>query len=171
MDAAGAPIVRKEAAMRRFSISSIMGLILIIAVGVAALRNADEIWAGIILMVALGMGGVAILGVLHSRGRDRAWWAGFTIFAWGYLVLAFGPWFAVQIRPRLATTLLLDYLHSTPGYYDQFLMVGHSLFAPIAGWIGAMISTHLHAKCEKANAPATEPAPRGALDPDPAHTA
>jgi hypothetical protein len=156
--------------MRRFSISRMMALILITAVGVAGLRNADEIWAGIMLMLALGIGGVAILRVLYSRGGDRAWWAGFTIFGWAYLVLAFGPWFTVAIRPKLATTLLLDYWHrGVPVYYDQFLMVGHSLFAIVAGWIGAIISTRFHAQCEKAEALAATPAPPVPLDADPAH--
>ena len=63
--------------MRRISIRTLMALVLVSAIGLAALRNASELWAGMMLRLALAAVGVAILGVALMRGRERAWWLGF----------------------------------------------------------------------------------------------
>jgi hypothetical protein len=98
--------------MPRFSLSAVMGFVLVSAVGLAALRNANEVWVGILLMLVAGMVGVALLGVFFERGRNNAWWAGFAVFAGSYLTLAFGPWCKDQIQPKLATTQFFGYVHS-----------------------------------------------------------
>lgn len=97
--------------MSPMSIFKLMGWVLACAVCFAALRNANEIWAGTLLVLLLLMIGVATLGACFQQGRDRAWWSGFALFAGGYLVIAQGPWFAEQVQPRLGTTHLLDYVH------------------------------------------------------------
>jgi hypothetical protein len=98
--------------MPRFSISGLMAVVLAAAVGLAALKNANEVWVGIMLMLAPGMVGVGLLGVFFEHGRNRAWWAGFVVFAGGYLALAFGPCCKDQIEPKLVTTQFLGYVHS-----------------------------------------------------------
>jgi hypothetical protein len=98
--------------MPRFSLSALMGFVLASAVGFAALRNANDVWVGILLTLIAGMVGVAILGVFFDCGKQRAFWAGFALFAGGYLTLTFGPWCKDQIQPKLATTQLFGYLHS-----------------------------------------------------------
>ena len=98
--------------MRQTSIVGMMGVVLACAVGLAALRNANALWAGALLLVCLGSVGVAVLGVLYQRGQRRAWWVGFGLFEGGYLVLAFGPWFAEQVEPKLGTTQVLNYVHT-----------------------------------------------------------
>ena len=71
----------------RFSIARLMGVVLVAAVGSAALRNASEAWAGSVLLVTCGAVMLAIVGAL-SRGPDeRAWWLGFAFFGGGYLAL------------------------------------------------------------------------------------
>jgi hypothetical protein len=95
--------------MPRFSIVGLMGVALVAAMTLAALRS--EVWAGVLLMLTLALIGVAVLGVVYQRERDRAWWLGFALFAGSYLALTFGPWFAEPIRPKLATTQLLTYLY------------------------------------------------------------
>ena len=47
--------------MRRFSIRTLMAFVLVCAVGMAALKNANELWAGTMLMAALAAAGVAVL--------------------------------------------------------------------------------------------------------------
>jgi hypothetical protein len=232
--------------MRRFSILGAMGLILVCAVGLAALRNANELWAGVVVLVTMALLGSALLGVIHQQGTDRAWWLGFGVFTGGYLLLSLGPWFSEHIQPTLATTQLLEYVHlhvtSAPvphssnlralqnrreslsaglakakkisrsasdpalkrrqreldsvdiqiaqiqGYpasrtaiipsvagapaappnawqtvlpgaanYDQFLRVGHCLFALLAGLVGAFISLHLFASRENRASPERVP--------------
>ncbi len=63
--------------MRRISIRTLMAFVLVSAVGLAALRNANELWAGMMLLVAMAALGGAVLGLILMRGRERAWWLGF----------------------------------------------------------------------------------------------
>jgi hypothetical protein len=97
--------------MRRFSIRTLMSAIVVSAIGLAALRNASDLWAGIMLLVALAAVGVAVLGAIILRGRDRCWWLGFALFGGGYLALVFVPWESKAPR-QLGTTDLLDYVHA-----------------------------------------------------------
>jgi hypothetical protein len=95
----------------RFSIAGLMGLIVVVAVGVAALRFASELWAGILLMLTLGVLGASVLAFHERAGARRAWWRGFALFGWGYAVLALGPWASDAIAPNLPTTMGLDKLY------------------------------------------------------------
>jgi hypothetical protein len=97
-------------AMRlRTSIRGIMAIVLLFAVGVAALREADDVWASLSFSLTLLVLGVVALGAAFRRGRSRAFYAGTAAFGWAYMALCFGPWAADAIRPHLATTELLDY--------------------------------------------------------------
>lgn len=98
--------------MRRYSIRTLMASIVLVAVGLAALKNASEVWAGMLLLLALAAIGVAALGTIIMRGRERCWWAGFALFGGAYLALAVAPWLGDAFRPRLGTTHLLGYLHA-----------------------------------------------------------
>jgi hypothetical protein len=98
--------------MRRFSIFQMMRFVLCCAVAVASLRSANEQWAASMLSLAVLTVGIALLGVLYQRGKDRAWWTGYGLFAGAYLVLGFGPWTSTEIRPKFVTTHLLEYIHS-----------------------------------------------------------
>jgi hypothetical protein len=105
----------ETAAMRlprvRFTVSNAIGAVFALAVGLAALRDANELWAGVLMLVTLAALGTAFLGVIEGRGDSRARWLGFLVFAGGYSVLVFGPWFSEQVGPSLATTQLLGYAH------------------------------------------------------------
>jgi hypothetical protein len=102
----------------RFSIAGLMALVVVAAVGVAALRFANELWAGVLLLATVGIFGAAILGIVHRRDGKRAWWQGFALFGWGYFALALGPWFHAAIAPSLPTTTgltaLFAKLHPSP---------------------------------------------------------
>ena len=93
--------------MRRISIRSLMAFVVIAAVGVAALRNADELWSGAMLMIALAAVGAAILGASSLPSRERAWWLGFAVFSGGYLAVALSP-----LTSELPTSQFLGYVHS-----------------------------------------------------------
>ncbi|MGP0068726.1 MAG: hypothetical protein ACLQGP_34635 [Isosphaeraceae bacterium] len=90
--------------MRRRSIRTLMGFVVLIAIGLAALRNANELWAGLMMLLALAAVGVAILGAALLGGRERAWWLGFAVFAGGYLAVSVGPWVGDAFRQQLITT-------------------------------------------------------------------
>ncbi len=97
--------------MRRHSIRTLMSFVVVSAVGLAALRGADEIWAGMLLLSDLAAVGAAVLGAAILRGRERAWCAGFAFFGGGYLALTFGPWLSESFEPHLGTTHLLRHLY------------------------------------------------------------
>jgi hypothetical protein len=96
--------------MRRFSIRGLMAVIVVAGVGLAALRNANALWAGMLLIVALAAVGFAVMGTVILRGNERYWWAGFAFFGGGYLALAVGPWLSDTFQPQLGTTHLLDHV-------------------------------------------------------------
>ena len=73
--------------MRRFSVRSLMAFIFVCAIGLAALRNANDLWAGAMLFVALAAFALAVHGAVILRGRERSWWglaAAVTGVIWGY---------------------------------------------------------------------------------------
>ncbi len=195
--------------MRRFSIRTLMALIAGSAVGLAALRNANDLWARVMMMLALGLVCVAGLWAILLRGRERAWWLGFAVLGCTYLSVSFSP-----LRSRLSTTHLFEYVHarvvsssiatfevsradqgsilyrvvmidgtansrtvsnsvysSTPGEdllatmepanrwrsalpgaanHDQFLRIGHSLFALLAGLVGGTVAVWFWGRRERA---------------------
>jgi MFS family permease len=198
--------------MRRFSIRTLMAFVLVSAIGLAALRNANDLWAGMLLLLALAAVGAAMMGAVILRGRERYWWAGFAFFGGGYLAFAVGPWLSDTFQPQLGTTLSLDHLRKlmfasgapalrdaeaesllleeqkleaalanvkrlTRNFnfdpsvmiltrqllatqakltanknagprYEHFQSVGHSLFALLAGLVGAMIAVWFYARRE-----------------------
>ena len=48
--------------MRRFSVRTLMVFVIIFAIGLTALRNGNDVWAGAMLFVALAAVGTAVLG-------------------------------------------------------------------------------------------------------------
>ena len=197
--------------MSRFSIRTLMVLIAGSAVGLAALRNANELWARVMMMLALGLVCVAGLWAILLRGRERAWWLGFAVLGCMYLSVSLSP-----LWSRLITTHLLEYVHarvisssiatfdvsradqnsflyrvvmidgtassrtmsnsvynSTPGEdvlatmepanrwrsalpgaanHDQFLRIGHSLFALLVGLVGGTVAVWFLGRRERGEA-------------------
>jgi hypothetical protein len=186
--------------MPHFSIRTIMAVIVVSAIGMAALRNADELWAGLMLLLVLVAGGIAVLGALNLLGRERAWWQGFAVFTGGYLVAVLSP-----VQSHLATTQMLIAMHpvvTSPGtgppvypiYWrqraqalatieslkatgrgpadreligamnvlanlnsqlagtpnqDEFLRVGHSFFALLAGLLGGTVAVWFYGRRDR----------------------
>jgi hypothetical protein len=98
--------------MRHYSVRSLMAFVLASAVGLAALRNANDWWADMILLITLAAVGVAVLGAIILQGRDRCWWLGFVVFSGGYLALTFSSVVSMEIGSRLVTTRAFGFLHS-----------------------------------------------------------
>jgi hypothetical protein len=87
-----------------------MAFVVLSAVGLAALRNADDVWSGLTFQAALAVVGGAALGAIFVNGEERAWWVGFAFFGGGYLALTFGPWVSDTFRLQLGTTHLIGQL-------------------------------------------------------------
>jgi hypothetical protein len=87
-----------------------MGLVLCVALAIAALRNADDYWAGGLMLGTALLIGVATVGALTRPRRARAGWLGFAVFGGGYFALAFLG-LAHHNLERLPTTWILRYVH------------------------------------------------------------
>jgi hypothetical protein len=71
-----------------------------VGVAVAALRASTDAWDGRLLaLTSLGLLTSVLLAV-HRTDRRRAFWLGFALFGWAYLVASLTP----AIGPRLPTT-------------------------------------------------------------------
>jgi hypothetical protein len=87
-----------------------MGPVLGLAVAIAALRNADDYWAGGLMLATALLIGVAALSAVFHSGRPSAGRLGFAVFAGGYFALAFLG-LSDQNLAKLPTTWLLTYVH------------------------------------------------------------
>jgi hypothetical protein len=92
----------------RFSIASLLGVVVFVAVALAALRAASPAWDAGLLGVTIAALLVAVLLAVHRAGRRRAYWVGFALFGWAYLALVY----LGGVEPRLPTTKLLAFLDS-----------------------------------------------------------
>ncbi|MDR3634973.1 MAG: hypothetical protein P4L84_14305, partial [Isosphaeraceae bacterium] len=71
----------------RLTLSGMLGLIALIAIGLGALRFASVYWASAVSWVLLLWLCAGLLGVIFRRGSARDFWVGFTVFGWIYLLL------------------------------------------------------------------------------------
>lgn len=90
----------------RFSIRSLLVLIMFAAVGIAALRQASPFWDSATCTLALGLFITAPLWAIHRSGRRRAFWVGFALCGWAYIVASLVP----AVEPRLLTTHAFAFL-------------------------------------------------------------
>jgi hypothetical protein len=90
----------------RFRIASMLSAILCVAVGFAALREANDQWDSVLFsLTLLLLLSAVLLAVDRTEGR-RAFWIGFALFGWGYLSLSL----ISSTESRLITTQALAYL-------------------------------------------------------------
>ncbi len=117
--------------MRRFTILGLMGLVLGVAVFVAALRNADDYWAGGLMLGTALLIGVTTVGAFYQSGRRRASRLGFVVFAGGYFALVFCG-LSEQNLAKLPTTWLLVYVHQRVAPPQTFAIT-YTVAAPVQG--------------------------------------
>jgi hypothetical protein len=98
--------------MRRFSVRTLMVLIVGAAVGLAALRNANVYWAATLVAVVLAAVATSLTGAMTLRGREQCGWAGFAIFSTVYLVGAVASEFSLSFRELFGPTAALEYVQS-----------------------------------------------------------
>ena len=176
----------------RFTIAGILGFVVLLAFGLAALREATDAWDSGVFGATICWLSVAALLAVHRRERNRAFWLGFAMFGGVYLAASLVP----SVASRLPTTLGLRYLDSNlsdrtgaatkfnsvfattgNGYFVQaldgkvdldgdsivlwnaatgkpvsvvrgtaenFVRIGHSLLALVAGFLGGRLSRRLY---------------------------
>src|SRR4051794_4290798 len=100
--------------MRRFTILGVMGLVLVMAVGLAALRGANDYWAGGLLGATPLLFGWALIGALCGRPETRPGRVGFVVLGGGYFALAFLGLSDSNLS-KLPTSRLMTYAHQRVG--------------------------------------------------------
>ncbi len=90
----------------QYKIAGILGAILFLAVGFAALRESHDLWDSGLFSLTLGLLLAAVLLAVHRTESRRAFWIGFALFGCGYLSLSLCP----STDSRLITTKALLYL-------------------------------------------------------------
>jgi hypothetical protein len=92
----------------RFTVAGLMAVILLLAAGMAALRDPSTLWASAIFTAAVLLFAVAVIAAMAHSGLLRLTWAGVAVFGWVYLIIGFGPWpgNAVGPPPLLPSSLL-----------------------------------------------------------------
>jgi hypothetical protein len=84
----------------RFHLGSLVTIVLVVGVGLAALRESNTIWDSGIFSAVAGVLLIAVLLAIHRTEKKRAFWIGFALFGWVYLGLSLVP----SIESRLITT-------------------------------------------------------------------
>jgi hypothetical protein len=93
----------------RFSVAGLMAVILLFAVGMAALRAPTDLWASGMFTAAITLFSTSILGAMATRGSARLSWPVVAVFGWIYLIIAFAPRGVHPIEPpRLLPSALLE---------------------------------------------------------------
>lgn len=94
----------------RFTIAALLVGIMILALGLAALRTPNPLSASLAFSASLTFLTIALLAAIYRSEGRRAFWVGTSVCGWLYLMLNFAPWFEHRVSPALATTAALDYL-------------------------------------------------------------
>jgi hypothetical protein len=143
----------------RFTVLQAMAVVLAVGLGLAALRNADALWAGATFTLAVAMLAAAPVGAVARRGRARASWAGCAAFGWTALLVAqlpprdvgvmgFGPIPRPTLPIEWGLERLQPYLRPLPpgtsgmaavGLLTPYEQVGHALGILLAGLVGAVL--------------------------------
>jgi hypothetical protein len=124
--------------MRRISVAGLMAVVVFCGVGLAALRNASDLWAGILLQLTLLTFGISTIAVVCRHGRERARWFSFSLFGVGYMLIAFTTWGA-KIEPVLVTTQLFRWVNGA----TQSIGAPDRLFLPMLEENYARLSAYL----------------------------
>jgi hypothetical protein len=101
-----------------------------IAFCLAALTHASPQWTSLFLTATVAVLLLGLSGTVVARGRSRAYWAGFTMWGWGYLLLVSWPavpyswpqpWQRSSMAEPLPTTRLLRWAYGAlPGAMGTF---------------------------------------------------
>ena len=126
----------------RINIAGLMGLILLAAVGLAALRNLPGKWANLVFSLALGLNFIAVVVAIGMSGRGRIIALGYAICGWGYLVLvSVFPSLDSFVRNNLITARVVEWFFQGPQpVLSSYVIVAHSLFGIAAGLAGVLVA-------------------------------
>jgi hypothetical protein len=103
----------------RFHIGTLGIVIVAIGIGMAALRESNDLWDSCVFSFTIAALLAAVVLAIHRTGKKRAFWLGFALFGAAYLGLSLVP----SIEARLITTRLLAYVDSKISRSNSFGIV------------------------------------------------
>jgi hypothetical protein len=94
----------------RITIAELTLVVLVVAIGLAAIRRGSPAWAGAMLSITFFAIISSLLGIALGRGPRRAYWLGFAVLGWTYLILMYVPWLHEKVGRFLLAPNLFAYL-------------------------------------------------------------
>ncbi len=94
----------------RLTIAHLILVVLVAAVGLAAIRSGSAAWAGAMFSITFFAMISSLLGVALGRGMRRIYWLGFATLGWSYLLLFYVPWLDGKVGRFLLAPNLFEYL-------------------------------------------------------------
>jgi hypothetical protein len=95
----------------KITIAHLVVVVLVAAIGLAAIRRGSAAWAGAMLSITFFAMICSLLGLALERGMRRIYWLGFATLGWGYLLLAYLPWLDEKVGQFLLAPTLFAYLY------------------------------------------------------------
>jgi hypothetical protein len=89
----------------RISLAGSLGIVAVIAMGLAGMRSASSLWTTAAATVTLALLLAAVIAARLLDGLDRGFWAGFALFGWSYLLLVNWDWIGGQFGHDLTAGL------------------------------------------------------------------
>jgi hypothetical protein len=140
----------------RVSIASLMFVVVLVAVGIAALRNPSYWGTSAIYSVTLALLIFSTAGVIFRKGESRLHWAGMAFFGWSYLIVAIvssdlnpptliTTWLLMEIDNRwpqedIWNNMKFQSVHGiAPRGPLLFFQMGHSVLALLSGLLGTIL--------------------------------
>jgi hypothetical protein len=76
----------------RLSMAGMLWFVAVTAIGLASIRSTSGVWTTVAATLTLAALLKAVLAAALLRGNDRAFWLGFAVFGWVYLILVDWDW-------------------------------------------------------------------------------
>jgi hypothetical protein len=113
----------------RLTLASLLGIVAVVALGLAGIRSATTIWTSAAATLCLGVLLGSVLGACLLRGKEQAFCLGFALFGIIYLLLVEWDWVGAQFGHDLTAGLtdLAEALVPSPAVATQASPTG---FAP-----------------------------------------
>src|SRR5262245_46740229 len=89
----------------RISLATLLGLIALIALGLAGMTSGSRLWTAVAATLTLAVLLTAILAAFLLAGSERPFWVGFALFGWTYLLLVNWDWIGGQFGHDLTASL------------------------------------------------------------------
>jgi hypothetical protein len=125
---------------------SLLGLVLFVAVGCAALMGTVRAipgsstpywWSSVVVTLTAAFMGICMLGAVFSRGQARCGWAGAAMAGAVYWVLIFSTWFGGSVGTRLISSRAIVWAEQklyAAAQQNNAQQVAYGQFMPLVGY-------------------------------------